>query len=412
MARTWLSISVELLGGRGESLWPYPGRIFAVGPAHTFADLADAINTAFARWDRAHLDLFTLADGSLITAPETGAELSGSAAGGIVNAHDISSTKVARTVKPGEELKFTFDLGDDWVHRCLVADTKVDPMEVLGIRPKVPLPYWGWGTIPDQYGRRTAGDDGQSPLAQEPEAEHPMATYAWPPPEELPRVDLAQVRAAVIAGDAEGFLDAIMGRPIDDALQQISAGLPMALEHGAHRAERVTAAVYNQLSLRAWPGDGELAADLLARLRGAPLEGREVPVDLGELAEIMGGVIEESSGGHLDLSTGRVYPDLGADPDAAEGDPPDTGADPDRWLWVERVGSRAAWQDMADFTERQSDELIRGKLEVAIDGTGAFRRFKDVVYDSDLGREWDLFAGDRACGRARAFLAAHGIRAR
>jgi len=51
MARRWFSIRVELLGGRGEQLWPYPGRVFAVGPAHTFADLARAIDNAFARWD-------------------------------------------------------------------------------------------------------------------------------------------------------------------------------------------------------------------------------------------------------------------------------------------------------------------------------------------------------------------------
>src|SRR3954468_23428735 len=61
MARTWLSVTVELLGGRGEELWPWPGRIFAVGPSHTFMDLADAINDGFGRWDRSHLSMFTLA---------------------------------------------------------------------------------------------------------------------------------------------------------------------------------------------------------------------------------------------------------------------------------------------------------------------------------------------------------------
>ncbi|MDP9989550.1 hypothetical protein J2S98_004741, partial [Arthrobacter oryzae] len=59
MARTWLSVTVELLGGRGEELWPWPGRIFVVGPSHTFMDLANAINDAFARWDRSHLSVFT-----------------------------------------------------------------------------------------------------------------------------------------------------------------------------------------------------------------------------------------------------------------------------------------------------------------------------------------------------------------
>jgi hypothetical protein len=29
MARTWLSIRVDLVSGRGEDYWPRPGRIFA-----------------------------------------------------------------------------------------------------------------------------------------------------------------------------------------------------------------------------------------------------------------------------------------------------------------------------------------------------------------------------------------------
>ena len=35
--------------------------------------------------------------------------------------------------------------------------------------PTGPLPYWGWGEIPDQYGRRTSDDDGETPLAPDPE---------------------------------------------------------------------------------------------------------------------------------------------------------------------------------------------------------------------------------------------------
>jgi hypothetical protein len=49
MARTWLSIRVELVEGRGERLWPRPGRIFAAARSHTFAALATAIDDAFAR---------------------------------------------------------------------------------------------------------------------------------------------------------------------------------------------------------------------------------------------------------------------------------------------------------------------------------------------------------------------------
>ncbi|MCV7176521.1 plasmid pRiA4b ORF-3 family protein, partial [Mycolicibacterium sphagni] len=154
MARTWLSVTVELLGGRGEELWPWPGRVFAVGPSHTFMDLADAINDGFGRWDRAHLSMFTLTDGRLVTDEETGDELAGLIEGAITEPLDIERAKVSRVVSPGAEFQFVFDLGDEWTHRCVVGDTKIDPEETLGIKPRKPLPHWGWGTIPDQYGRR------------------------------------------------------------------------------------------------------------------------------------------------------------------------------------------------------------------------------------------------------------------
>jgi len=49
MARTWLSIRVDLIAGHGEELWPRPGRLFAAARTHTFAQLATAIDDAFAR---------------------------------------------------------------------------------------------------------------------------------------------------------------------------------------------------------------------------------------------------------------------------------------------------------------------------------------------------------------------------
>lgn len=33
----------------------------------------------------------------------------------------------------------------------------------------MPLPYWGWGTIPDQYGREFDGDADDTDLAPDPE---------------------------------------------------------------------------------------------------------------------------------------------------------------------------------------------------------------------------------------------------
>lgn len=269
MARTWLSISVELLGGRGEDLWPHPGRIFAVGPSHTFENLADAINTAFARWDRAHLSEFTLANGTPVTNLQYVDELANSLHGPIFLPADSTTTKVARTVAPGDEFQFVFDLGDFWVHRCTVEAQKVDPMEVLGIRPKGPLAYWGWGNMPDQYGRRWADDDGERRAPRRPTQPDPMQHHIWPPHDQLPDVDLAEVHSAVREDDASRFMDAIIGVNIDDALDEIAGHASLLLETRTEEREAVVLTLLNRLTWRSRPGDRELADRLLASLRGA-----------------------------------------------------------------------------------------------------------------------------------------------
>ncbi|WP_423185009.1 hypothetical protein [Arthrobacter sp. NyZ413] len=57
----------------------------------------------------------------------------GSVHGPIIAPLDIAAAKVVRTVGPGDEFQFVFDLGDSWMHRCVVGEVKIDPVEVLGI---------------------------------------------------------------------------------------------------------------------------------------------------------------------------------------------------------------------------------------------------------------------------------------
>jgi hypothetical protein len=46
VARTWLSIRVDLVEGHGERYWPRPGRILAASRSHTFAQLGQATDDA------------------------------------------------------------------------------------------------------------------------------------------------------------------------------------------------------------------------------------------------------------------------------------------------------------------------------------------------------------------------------
>jgi hypothetical protein len=75
-----------------------------------------------------------------------------------------------------------FDFGDDWTHLCTVGPERVDPLETLGIVPDEPLPYFGWGDIPDQYRRRRDSDDGESDQPEDPGlADLPPLRPWWSP---------------------------------------------------------------------------------------------------------------------------------------------------------------------------------------------------------------------------------------
>jgi hypothetical protein len=410
MARTWLSIKVELVGGRGEDLWPYPCRVLAVGPAHTFADLAKAIDDAFARWDRAHLCQFTLADGTVVTDEETGDELLDNPFGPVSRAPLVlGRAKVTDVVKPGDEFSYVFDFGDDWTHACTVGPAKVDPKEVVGVVPKVPTPTWGWGSIPDQYGRRWDGDASEEAMPRRPDRPHPMYGGSWPAATPEP-VDLKELSGATYRRDVPAILAAVEGRDINDLLQHVGMGLQVVLAGDRQRGESLALSVLGRLEQRGGVGDDVLAEDLLAQLRDTPIVARHLRVDLGGLGSALSGDPAEEAG-CLDLQSGEVIPAVLLDP-AYVGDDGvvDVESEPDRWLWLERRAASEQWNDMAEFVARQGNADLRRRLESAIEGKGAFRRFRGLLHDEDLMGQWRRFSDDREIGHARAYLAENGIR--
>jgi Plasmid pRiA4b ORF-3-like protein len=170
VARTWLSIWVDLVSGLGGDYWPRPGRIFAAARSHSFRELAGAIDTAFARWDRSHLYQFVLDDGRRIGQPEFDDFDQGFIDGDLTRLGALTL---------GEQFLYEFDFGDSWLHLCTVGSARIDPTEQLGIVPTEPLPYWGWGTIPDQYGRRWDGDDGGHDTPPDPGTSDLPPLHPW-----------------------------------------------------------------------------------------------------------------------------------------------------------------------------------------------------------------------------------------
>jgi predicted nucleotidyltransferase len=77
---------------------------------------------------------------------------------------------------------------------------------------------------------------------------------------------------------------------------------------------------------------------------------------------------------------------------------------------IDPVASHEAYADMQDFIERVRDPQPRRLLERAIEGRGAFRRFKDTLFDfPGLRQTWFRFHDARMARRAIAWLAAQTL---
>lgn len=117
---------------------------------------------------------------------------------------------------------------------------------------------------------------------------------------------------------------------------------------------------------------------------------------------------------YLDLESGevRIVPVDRLDDDDAglSEDEIAAGLDAGRLIHVEPLGSEVEYRWMAEFAGTVRDARLRDRLEVALDGRGAFRRFKNVVLDFPAERErWFAFRDDRLHAAAREWLGELGI---
>lgn len=96
----------------------------------------------------------------------------------------------------------------------------------------------------------------------------------------------------------------------------------------------------------------------------------------------------------LDLETGEVVTvSQGATDYAEQRTKVQTGGD--NFLRIEPVSSREQYKWMERFVTGVTDEPLKERLIIAIDGKGAFRRFKDVLLNYPVDRErWFSYRGD------------------
>jgi hypothetical protein len=81
-----------------------------------------------------------------------------------------------------------------------------------------------------------------------------------------------------------------------------------------------------------------------------------------------------------------------------------------RYRMIPKQDSRDGYRDMQEYIWSLEDEHLRELLEVAIQGSGAFRRFKDVLYRYPEAQEnWFRFRDEREKQRMTDWLASQGI---
>jgi len=135
------------------------------------------------------------------------------------------------------------------------------------------------------------------------------------------------------------------------------------------------------------------------------MEKKALNINLDELCEAM----EDSSYENeyfLDLKTGEVLfiSDYMDDEDTCELKDR-IEEDFDRYERIPKAESHEGYQDMVDFIATVDNERLAELLEVAINGKGAFRRFKDVLLNyPEESERWFKFKDERMEERALEWL--------
>ncbi len=229
-----------------------------------------------------------------------------------------------------------------------------------------------------------------------------------------PRQERGELRGAVHRNDIAALVTELNKDAWPPhALQLVGDGVLIALRARADGVVEAARRCVAALRDRDWDGDAELAQSIDALLgSGATPLLHPLPIDLDELAGVLEGDVL-NGGGRIDLRTGEVWPQVAIEyaEEVGQFDEDDL-EDEERWLWVECEGSRAAYADMEQFIEGVGDPDRADRLAIAIQGRGAFRRFKDVLSRwPELAEKWYAFEEDSQRGRARAWLADEGYEA-
>ncbi|MEO7095504.1 MAG: UPF0158 family protein, partial [Polyangiales bacterium] len=198
-----------------------------------------------------------------------------------------------------------------------------------------------------------------------------------------------EARARKLSKDAKSS-----GEPHDKSAKvEPTAPAPAPSPSGAAAAEAVVAAPIDE-------APASMTED------GQPF--KDVPVDWEALEDAFENNAPEVHS-YLQLATGEVIRvvDGVADPQMHARIAADAG-----YLRVDPVSSREQYRWMERFIPMVDNLELRARLNQAIDGKGAFRRFKDVLMaHADERERWFTYRSERLKTFMDAWLTAHSLRA-
>jgi hypothetical protein len=112
---------------------------------------------------------------------------------------------------------------------------------------------------------------------------------------------------------------------------------------------------------------------------------------------------------YLDLQTGRVTTITTGDPEAAL-NRQQVSENIRNYLRIEPASSREQYRWMEKFVGSVTDEPLRERLIISVDGKGAFRRFKDVLLAYPAERErWFSYRAELLHWHIQTWLEQHEI---
>ncbi len=137
---------------------------------------------------------------------------------------------------------------------------------------------------------------------------------------------------------------------------------------------------------------------------------KSLPIDWNELEFALTWHSDEG-GPYLDVTSGQIVAFTGLDDELAEGEI-DAGLEEGRLIPIEPLPSSVEYGWMSEFAASVADAALRRLLEVALNGSGAFRRFKGVLTDFPAQRDrWFAFRTERLRQAAREWLEENGVEA-